>query len=220
MKNKLLVCCAIIILFQSVKTNAQSFPAFAKEIGTFKKEDSVNNPPKNAILFVGSSSFARWNDIADYFPGYAIINRGFGGSGLIDVIRYAYDIIIPYQPKQVIIYVGDNDLAGGVTIQDVVTRFKTLFQIIRTNLPNTTIDYVSIKPSPLREQLMPKMKQANMEIQEFLKTQKNTGFIDIFSLMLNENGKPKVEIFVEDRLHMNAQGYAIWKQVILPYLKK
>ena len=220
MKNKLLAFCAIIILLQSAKTNAQSFPAFAKEIFTFKMQDSVNNPPKNAILFVGSSSFARWKDIADYFPGYAIINRGFGGSGLIDVIRYAYDIIIPYQPKQVIIYVGDNDLAGGVTVQDVMTRFKTLFQIIRTNLPNTTIDYVSIKPSPLREQLMPKMKEANIQIQEFLKTQNNTGFIDIFSLMLTENGKPKSEIFIEDRLHINAQGYAIWKQVILPYLKK
>ena len=139
---------------------------------------------------------------------------------MLDVIRYAYDIIVPYQPKQVFIYAGDNDLAEGASVAEVVTRLKTLFQLIRINVPNATMDYISIKPSPSRENLMPKMKEANKQIEAFLKTQKNTGFINVFSPMLNADGKPKPEIFVEDRLHMNADGYAIWKKTILPYLKK
>jgi lysophospholipase L1-like esterase len=219
MKKILLILVGFVTLTQVI--NAQSsFPAFAKDIAAFKKQDSTNLVPENAILFVGSSSFAKWKDIADYFPGYNIVNRGFGGSTLVDVIRYAYDIIIPYQPKQVFIYAGDNDLAQGASVADVVTRLKTLFQIIRINIPNATIDYVSIKPSPSRQHLMAKMKEANNQIEAFLKTQKNTGFVNVFAAMLNAEGTPKPEIFVEDRLHLNADGYAIWKKILLVYLKK
>jgi lysophospholipase L1-like esterase len=219
MKKKLLTLVVFVALTQLISAQP-SFPAFAKEVEAFKRQDSVIPAPKNPILFVGSSSFQKWKDLANYFPGYTIVNRGFGGSNLIDVIRYAYDIIIPYQPKQVLIYAGDNDLAQGASVAEVVTRFKTLFQVIRLNLPNAMVDYVSIKPSPSRQNLMPKMKDANSQIKAFLATQKNTGFINVFTPMLNAEGKPIPEIFVEDRLHMNADGYAIWKKTILPYLKK
>ena len=219
MKKRLFLACITFLLI-NISLAQTAFPPFANDILRFKKQDSIVPPVKNAILFVGSSSFAKWKDVADYFPGYIIVNRGFGGSTMLDVIRYAYDIIVPYQPKQVFIYAGDNDLAEGASVAEVVTRFKTLFQLIRINVPNATMDYISIKPSPSRENLMPKMKEANKQIEAFLKTQKNTGFINVFSPMLNADGKPKPEIFVEDRLHMNADGYAIWKKTILPYLKK
>ena len=96
----------------------------------FKKQDSLNPPPANAILFVGSSSFRKWTDVSNYFPGYTIINRGFGGSTLPDVIRYTNDIIIPYHPKQVVIYCGDNDLASSdaITADSVFERFRVLFE--------------------------------------------------------------------------------------------
>jgi len=219
MKKRLFLACITFLLI-NISLAQTAFPPFANDILRFKKQDSIVPPVKNAILFVGSSSFAKWKDVADYFPGYIIVNRGFGGSTMLDVIRYAYDIIVPYQPKQVFIYAGDNDLAEGASVAEVVTRLKTLFQLIRINVPNATMDYISIKPSPSRENLMPKMKEANKQIEAFLKTQKNTGFINVFSPMLNADGKPKPEIFVEDRLHMNADGYAIWKKTILPYLKK
>ena len=219
MKKRLFLACITFLLI-NISLAQTAFPPFANDILRFKKQDSIVPPVKNAILFVGSSSFAKWKDVADYFPGYIIVNRGFGGSTLLDVIRYAYDIIVPYQPKQVFIYAGDNDLAEGASVAEVVTRLKTLFQLIRINVPNATMDYISIKPSPSRENLMPKMKEANKQIEAFLKTQKNAGFINVFSPMLNADGKPKPEIFVEDRLHMNADGYAIWKKTILPYLKK
>lgn len=219
MKKRFLIIC-VILLFINFCEGQTAFPAFAKDILFFKHQDSIKAPPKNAILFVGSSSFARWTNMADYFSGYPIINRGFGGSTLIDVIRYTYDVIIPYEPKQVLIYCGDNDLAENVSASNVVKRFRTLFQMIRTNLPTATIDFVSIKPSPLRQQLMAKMKEVNDQVKAFLKNEKNTGFIDVYSAMLDAKGDIKEDLFVGDRLHLNEKGYAIWKKIILPYLRK
>lgn len=213
--------CAIIIFFALQSVNGQELP-FYNEIQDFKKQDSISFPPENAILLVGSSSFQKWKDVRSYFPKYTIINRGFGGSTLPDVIRYANDVITPYHPKQVLIYCGDNDLAASDTItpQIVTKRFKTLFHIIRTNLPKTNITFVSIKPSPSRKLLMPKMKQVNLLIKSFLQKQKRASFIDVYHPMLLQNGEPLPEIFLEDSLHMNAKGYAIWKEAIQPHLLK
>ena len=114
-------------------TQIAATPPFWKDIQNFKKQDSIHFPPKNAILFIGSSSFTKWTDVQDYFPGYTIINRGFGGSTLLDQIRYANDIIFPYEPKQIVIYCGENDLASSdtVTAEMVVDRFKQLYKMIR-----------------------------------------------------------------------------------------
>jgi acetyl esterase/lipase/lysophospholipase L1-like esterase len=197
-------------------------PPFYNDILAFKKKDAQQAPPANGILLVGSSSFTKWTDVQEYFPGYPIINRGFGGSTLPDVIRYAYDIILPYKPKQVLIYCGENDLASGdeVTAAVVVQRFKTLYGIIRQNLPNATISFVSIKPSPVRAHIQPKVKAANREIQAWLKTQKNAQFIDIYDAMLDAKKNMREELYVGDRLHMKPEGYAIWKKIITPYLIK
>src|ERR1700722_3302361 len=172
---------------------------FISEIQNFKKQDSLNPPPQHAILFVGSSSFTKWTDVQSYFPGYTIVNRGFGGSSLPDVIRYANDIIIPYHPKQVVIYCGDNDLAASdtVTAETVVSRFKNLFFLIRKKLPNENIAFISIKPSPSRIRLMAKDEAANEAIKNFLAAQKNASFIDVYHLM-QENGKPMPSIFLQD----------------------
>ncbi|MBK5270315.1 MAG: G-D-S-L family lipolytic protein, partial [Bacteroidia bacterium] len=192
--------------------NAQPF---ADEIIAFKIQDSIQPPAKNSILFVGSSSFRKWTDVQNYFPGYSIINRGFGGSTLPDVIRYENDIIFHYQPKQVVIYCGDNDLASSdtITAQTVFDRFKVLFADIRNKFPKIHIAFVSIKPSPSRQRLMPKMESANKLIQTFLARMEKTAFIDVYHKMLKADGKPMNDIFLEDNLHMNARGYAIWQKV-------
>ncbi|HVM87305.1 MAG TPA: GDSL-type esterase/lipase family protein [Puia sp.] len=201
---------------------AQQYAPFYGDIQNFKRQDSINPPPQQAIVFVGSSSFTKWTDVQNYFPDYTIINRGFGGSSLPDVIRYANDIIIPCHPKQVVIYCGDNDFAASdtVTAKMVVARFKKLFWIIRKRLPQTNIAYVSIKPSPSRIKLMAKGERANKAIKTFLASQQNTSFVDVYHLMLGENGRPLSSIFLSDSLHMNASGYAIWKKAIEPVLKK
>ncbi len=201
---------------------AQGVP-FQDEINAFKKEDSAHFPPKHAILFIGSSSFRFWSDVQNYFPHYTIINRGFGGSSLPDIIRFAPDILFPYQPKQVVIYCGENDFAGDTSLSanDVFGRFKTLYQMIRDSLgKKVNVVFVSIKPSPSRSFLLPKMVAANKRIKQFLAKQKNAAFADVFHPMLTANGKLRPELYRDDQLHMKPEGYAIWKKVIGPFLLK
>lgn len=148
---------------------------FYDEIRVFKTQDSLNQPPARPVLFVGSSSFRLWSNLQDAFKGYQVINRGFGGSSLPDVIRYADDIIIPYQPKQIVIYAGENDIASDtVDSKMVAERFKTLFNLIRQKLPAVPIVFVSMKPSPSREKYLPVIKQANQIIKNLLWQQGNT----------------------------------------------
>ena len=197
-------------------------PAFWNEIQNFKRQDSISMPAKNQILFVGSSSFTKWTDVQDYFPIHKIINRGFGGSTLLDLIHYNQDVILKYQPKQIIIYCGENDFASSdsVSVQMLTQRFIKLFEIIRTEFKKTPIAYVSMKPSPRRLHLMKKYLAANEAIKIFLKEKPATAFIDVYPAMLNEDGSPIAEIFIKDNLHMNAQGYQIWQKIIEPFLLK
>ena len=209
------------ILIVANANSQQLFP-FQDEIINFKKQDSLNYPPKSAILFAGSSSFRLWTDVQASFPGYTITNRGFGGSTLIDVIHSVNDIIIPYHPKQIVLYCGENDLAASdsVTPRVVLQRFKQLFTLIRSAIPNIPLVYVSIKPSPSRQALMPKMEKSNKLIRKYLKMFQHTAFADVYYKMLDQNGIPIKELFKEDNLHMNSQGYAIWQKVLKPYLLK
>jgi lysophospholipase L1-like esterase len=200
---------------------AQHAP-FWSEIQNFKKEDSIHFPPTHAILFLGSSSFRKWTDVQEYFPDYPIINRGFGGSTIPDAIRYLDEIAFPYLPRQILIYEGDNDVASSnkITADSVLNRFKTLFYLIRNKLPKTNISFVSIKPSLAREKMMPEMAKANSLIKKFLKGKKDAAFIDVYHAMLDKDGLLIKDIFIEDGLHMNAKGYAIWQKIIQPYLLK
>jgi len=195
---------------------------YYNDIQKFKKQDSIKMPPKNAILFIGSSSFTKWTDVQSYFPGYTIINRAFGGSTLPEVIGYANDIIFPYHPRQVIIYCGENDLASSDTITPtiVLSRFKQLFEIIRKKSRNVNIAYVSIKPSPIRKKNQIKAEQTNELIRKFLKKKSKAAFIDVYHSMLLKERNINGEIFTSDSLHMNAKGYAIWQKTIQPYLLK
>jgi lysophospholipase L1-like esterase len=211
----------IFLVLVSVGLFAKAQP-FANEIAAFKKQDSLSFPGTGKILFVGSSSFAFWKDVQQYFPEYSIINRGFGGSSLTDLIRYAPDVIFPYEPKQIVIYCGENDFAGDTSLypSQVAQRFFDLFNLIRSRYKKVPIAYISMKPSPSRRHLMARFNVANVMIKNFLKKKKKTDSIDVYKAMLNENGQPKEEIFLADQLHMNAEGYKIWKKIIEPYLLK
>lgn len=208
-----------LFLFISLVLSAQQ-RAFWPEIKAFKAADSLHAPPQNAILFVGSSSIRMWKTLDRDFPGHTVINRGFGGSSLPHVIQYAYDIIIPYHPSQIVIYCGDNDfMTDTVTSEIVVERFKKLFTLLRKELPRADILYISIKPSPSRRRLMSKMAEANTAISKFLKKKPNAAFINIWDQMLDRNGEPRKDLFLKDMLHMNASGYAIWRKAVEPHLK-
>ncbi len=209
----------LILVSVSLVLSAQQRP-FWNEIKEFKTADSLHAPPQNAIVFVGSSSFRMWKDIDRYFPQHTVINRGFGGSSLPHVIEYSNEIIIPYHPRQVVIYCGENDfMADTVTSKMVVDRFKKLFSLIRKELPRADILFVSMKPSPSREKLMREIAAANDSIRNFLKNKPAATFINIWDAMLDKNGAPRKELFLQDMLHMNEMGYAIWQKAIEPYLK-
>lgn len=210
-----------IVLFVcfSFGLSAQNRP-FYKEIKDFERADSIQQPPRKAIVFVGSSSFRMWKSLQEDFPDHTVINRGFGGSSLPHVIDYADEIVIPYKPKQVVIYCGDNDfMTDTVTSEIVANRFKTLFSLLRKEIPRAEIIYVSIKPSPRRQHLMPQMAAANAAIRSFIDSQKKAEFVNIWDPMLDKNGNPRKELFLADMLHMNEKGYAIWQKAIEPLLK-
>lgn len=193
---------------------------FINEIKAFRKADSMTTPPKNVVLLVGSSSFTKWKDVQDYFPAHAMLNRGFGGSSLTDLIYYANDVLLKYKPKQILIYCGENDIAASssVTADTVFERFKTLYSIIRTKFKNVPVAFISMKPSPSREKYAEIMQKGNALIKLFMEQQKRASYIDVYSSMLNANGQPLAHIFISDKLHMNAEGYKIWQGVIAPYL--
>ncbi|TCZ69602.1 GDSL-type esterase/lipase family protein [Flaviaesturariibacter aridisoli] len=208
-------------LLAATRPQAQTEPPFWNDILAFKKADSAAKAPEHPILLIGSSSFTRWTDVQAAFPGYPILNRAFGGSTLKDVIRYSYDVVLPYHPKQVLIYCGENDLASAdsISAEEVLLRVKTLFAILRTNLPDAQLSYVSIKPSPVRASIQPKVRAANRLIRKFIRRQRNAAFIDIYDAMLDANGTMREDLYVGDRLHMKPEGYTIWQRIIAPYLR-
>lgn len=209
----------VLFIISSCTLRAQERP-FAKEIEEFKSEDRQQTPPKNAIVFVGSSSFKLWKDVQEDFPHHKIINRGFGGSSLPHVIDYADEIVIPYRPNKIVIYCGENDFTKADVTSDIVTeRFVTLFNKLRDALPRTEIIYVSMKPSPSRQHLHTKMSASNDAIRDFLKTKRRTAYVDIWDDMLDANGAPRKELYLKDMLHMNDKGYDIWQKEIAPHLK-
>lgn len=193
---------------------------FREEIDAFKKQDEINPPKSGSILFVGSSSFRFWKSMQKDFSAYDVINRGFGGSSLRDVIHYANEIVLPYNPRQVVVYCGENDLDGGTPVDTVVTHFKKLFSLIRNQNPEAHIVFVSIKPSPSRVKSTPAFVEANQRIKSFLTEERNTAYVDVFSLMVDKKGQPRKELFIQDMLHMNSKGYAIWTKAIQPHLLK
>lgn len=216
-KNRLFVC---LLLQISLSSFAQNKP-FEAEIKAFAKSDSIVTPLQGKIVFAGSSSFTKWKDINQYFPGYPIINRGFGGSNLLDVILYVNESILKYKPKQVVIYCGENDLASSDTVSPelVLNRFSVLFNLIRKELGNkSNITFISIKPSVSRWRLESKIIEANTLIANFIAKQTNANFINIHNAMLQGDGSVMKDIFIADNLHMNAKGYAIWQKIIAPSL--
>jgi lysophospholipase L1-like esterase len=207
---------ALVATTFATRRGMQQSSPFARDIAQFQAQDRKNPPAPNQILFVGSSSFTRWTDLSSYFPGYPILNRAFGGSTFLDQIRYVDDVVFPYQPKQIVLYCGENDFATDSSLapQIVADRFVTLFRMIRKRLPRVEIAYVSMKPSPSRWSMREKFLAANRWIEQYLKHQRHTAYVNVWDAMLDQNGQPKADIFVADRLHMNASGYKIWQPLI------
>ena len=177
------------------------------EIATLVAGDSVHPPPQHAVLFVGSSSIRLWTTLAEDFPGVPAINRGFGGSRIADSTHYADQIVVPYHPKLIIMYAGDNDVAEGRTSGQVIHDFIDFVARVRRDLPDVAIAYLSIKPSVARASMWPQMRAANEGIALWARTAENVIFIDVTAKMLDAHGRPRPGLFRDDGLHMQRAGY-------------
>lgn len=187
---------------------------FAAEIAAFEARDAIVMPTRDGVLFLGSSSIRMWTDLARDFAGHNVINRGFGGSTIPDSVRYADRIAIPYAPRTIVFYAGDNDLEAGHTPEEVAADFQALVAKVHARLPRTRILFLSIKPSLSRWRLIEGIRETNALVQAYVATDPRLGYIDIVPQMLGPDGKPRPELFLQDGLHMTRAGYDIWRTAV------
>jgi lysophospholipase L1-like esterase len=212
----LVVCCG------QLPVTAQLQPTSARresEIRAFEAIDRTNPPPSRACLFAGSYSIRLWKSLGQDFAGVKVINRGFDGSQIEDVTFFADRIVWPYRPRMILLYAGDNDLAAGKTPERVFADFRMFVEKVRAKLPDVPIAFISIKPSPARRPLLDRARTANKLVEDYTRHGRGLTYIDVFTPMLGADGQPRSELFIEDKLHLNAQGYALWREIIRPHLK-
>lgn len=209
----------VLFLLASTISFAQVYEnQFKDEINNFAVLDG-NNPLQECILFTGSSSIRMWKNPAQDFNNPKILNRGFGGSQIIDLIENFDQVILKYHPKKIVIYSGDNDVEAGKSAEIVFGDFCTLYGMIKAKLPNAEVYYIAIKPSLNRWNKVIEMQKVNTMIHEYLNTKSNATFVDIFSPMIDISGKPSEKWFMEDGLHMTDEGYQLWTKILAPYIK-
>lgn len=192
---------------------------FAKEIDAFRDLDSKNSVPADPVLFLGSSSIRMWRT-HDSFPALPVINRGFGGSHICDVIYFADRVLLPYKPRVIVFYAGDNDIAAGKSAGRVFDDTRHFADLVHQRLPAAKIIFLAIKPSTQRWSFWPEMKRANELIRAFSQKDKRRFFADVATPVLRPDGTPDDSLFLDDKLHLNSKGYEVWTRALSPLLRK
>lgn len=228
MKKGILVAAAVLAVlllvavgaYRGYMQRAAEDPGFFDdEIDAFVAADRVHPPPANPIVFVGSSSIRFWSTLEADMAPLVVLNRGFGGAHLSHVIRAAPRIVIPYAPRAVVVYAGDNDIGSGKTVDAVVGDFTTLVALLHEALPDVDVYFLSIKPSRLRFAQWPEMQRANERIRALADGDPRLHFIDVGTILIGPDGRPRKELFRFDGLHLSAEGYAVWTSVVAPVLR-
>ncbi len=211
--NRFFLFLLILLCLCSAEFNLKSVTSeerYAKELKAFSQADSQSPIKPDSVLFLGSSSIRLWPTIATDFPDIATLNRGFGGSTIADSIALIDRLVFPYRPRQIVFYAGDNDIAQGKTAAQVANDFIQFQQAVHKKLPQTSLVFISIKPSPSRWKYETLVRDANQLIQKHCQSVPNLRYLDVFNPMLGKDGLPKADLFVADQLHLNASGYRIW----------
>lgn len=190
-----------------------------QKIARYKALDAATPPDKDVILFVGSSTVENWKTINKDFPDKPILNRGISGTKTIDLLGYCEQVVFPYAAKQIFVYEGDNDIGYKWPPEQILVQFRELFDTIRAQNPTAEIIYISIKPSPRREKSRESIEQTNALIGKFIEQQNNAGFADVYSAMRKADGSLYPEHYLEDGLHLTADGYKVWRNVIGKFIK-
>ena len=209
-----------LLVFVAAVSYAKPPPpsVWRSEINQLTADDATHPPPQHGVLFIGSSSIRMWTTLALDFPGVPTVRRGFGGSAIADATFYADRIVVPYHPKLIVLYAGDNDVAEGNSAQQVISDFKVFVTRVRRDLPHVAIAFISIKPSVARWSMWPTMNAANRGIARWAHSQKDVVPVDITATMLAADGRPRPELLREDGLHMRPAGYKIWIDALKPVL--
>jgi pectinesterase len=207
----------------AVKLRAQiprDFSQWEKEIAAYEQEDRTSAPPKGGALFIGSSTIRLWKSLAADFPQSRVINRGFGGSQIVDATHFADRLIFSHKPKQIFLRSGGNDLHMGKTPEQVLADFQEFVATVHSKLPQTEIVYISLCPSVARWSEAADTKKLNALVQAFISGKPRLKYIETYSMSLGTDGQPRPELFIEDKLHFNAEGYKRLSALVRPYLKK
>lgn len=219
MKPRLLPALAALLLLGFAPALSAAPARWAKDIDALTANDATRPPPAGGVVFVGSSSIRLWKTLAEDFPGVPVINRGFGGSQLEDSVHYIDRIVIAYRPRTVVLFAGSNDLWSGKSPEAVAADFTAFRTKLHAALPETKLIFLSINPAPSRARIHGLMEETNALIEADCAGDPRCTFVDIATPMLDASGGTRPELFVKDQLHMNADGYAIWKRVLAPHLQ-
>jgi lysophospholipase L1-like esterase len=190
------------------------------QVQAYEKADQASPPPQGAVLFVGSSSIRMWKTLEEDFKPTKVLGRGIGGSTIADQVFYVDRLVLPYKPSQIVFYAGDNDLAGKKPAEQVAADYKAFVEKVRKALPDVKIHFLAIKPSPSRAALWDEGQKANRLVREYAEKTPGLSYIDVAAPMLGPDGKPKPEIFLADKLHLNRQGYELWIPLVKAALEK
>ena len=210
---------SILVLLSSSAPAAETnhdFVKWEKDIAAFEQTDATNPPPTGAVEFIGSSTIARWKTLAQDFPGQPVFNRGFGGSEIVDATHFAARVVLPYAPKMIILRAGGNDLWAGKSPAQVFADFKEFTAAVHAKLPATEIIFLSLSPSPARWKQHEQEKEVNRLIENFVRQTPHLKYIETYDLPLGADGQPRVELFVADQLHFNADGYKLLAERVRP----
>ena len=194
------------------------FAKWDKEIAAYEAADRKSPPVKGGVLFVGSSTIRRWETLARDFPNHKVINRGVGGSQIADSTHFAERIIFPYEPKQIFLRAGGNDIHAGRLPDEVAADFVDFVHKVHDRLPNTEIVYVSVSPAPSRWGENDKYQALNKKIRKLALKMPHVSYVETYSISVTSDGQSRPELFVDDMLHFNAEGYKLLAERIRPYL--
>jgi lysophospholipase L1-like esterase len=182
---------------------------FEKDVRAYEAADAAAPAPRDAILLAGDSQFFRWKTFREDLAGYTVVNRGVDSFQLSDLLQYTDRLVLPYHPRLVVLHVGGNDVHNGKTPERVLSDFKAFVAKVHAVLPDVPIAFTSITPSPGRWDEAEVRKSANALVKEYVATQKDLRYIDLWDAMLTSEGKPREDIWVADRVHPNHEGYLI-----------
>ena len=197
-----------------------NFAKWEKEISAYEAKDKTAMPEKGGAVFTGSSTIGRWKTLSQDFPGVNVINRGFGGSEIVDATHFADRIIVPYAPKQVFLRAGGNDIHAGKSAEQVFKDFQDFATTVREKLPDAEIVFISLSPAPSRWAERDENKKLNDMVKQYCADGKNLKYVETYDMTLTPDGKAREELFVADRLHFNAEGYKLLTERVKPFLAK